>query len=52
MLVTSCSLPGRVLLVWVGREGDGEGLEEAVDQVDATDNRLEKKHKIVPKKGR
>ena len=28
-----------------------EGFVEAVDQVDAIDNRLEKKYKIAPKKG-
>ena len=39
------------VLCGAGREVSGEGFEEAVDQVDAIDNRLEKKHKIVPKKG-
>ena len=39
------------VLCGAGKEGGGEGFEEAVDQVDAIDNRIEKKHKIVPKKG-
>jgi hypothetical protein len=44
LLVTICSCKGFYCLLW-----GGEGFEEPVDQVDAIDNRLEKKHKIVPK---
>ena len=48
MLFTICSLPGHALTVLCG--AGREGFVEAVDKVDAIDNRLEKKHKIVPKK--
>ena len=33
------------------RQVDGEGFEEAVDKVDAIENRPEKKHKSVHMKG-
>ena len=36
----------------LGKEwGEDEGSEEVVEKRDAIDNELEKKHKIVPKKG-